>query len=49
MSRITYVEHRVPHNGHYLYAREYPGKGPAILLLQDFRTIFIYTITLSRS
>lgn len=36
MSRITYVEHRVPHNGHYLYAREYPGKSPAILLLHGF-------------
>lgn len=36
MTKVPYIEHRIPHAGHYLYAREYSGKGPAILLLHGF-------------
>lgn len=31
-----YVEHRVTRGGYGIYAREYPGEGPAILLMHGF-------------
>ena len=31
-----YSQHRVPYNGHHLYARDYPGSGPAIVLMHGF-------------
>jgi haloalkane dehalogenase len=32
----AFVEHRVPRNGHSLYAREYPGPGTAFVLMHGF-------------
>jgi haloalkane dehalogenase len=32
----AFQEHRVPFRGHHLYAREFPGAGPAIVLLHGF-------------
>jgi haloalkane dehalogenase len=32
----SFQEHRVPFNDHQLHAREFPGKGPAIVLLHGF-------------
>ena len=31
-----FQEHRVPFNAYHLYAREFPGEGPAIVLLHGF-------------
>jgi haloalkane dehalogenase len=31
-----YREHLVPRDGHHIYAREYPGAGPALVLLHGF-------------
>jgi len=33
---MAYSEHRVPRGTHRLYAREYPGEGPAIVLMHGF-------------
>jgi len=31
-----FIEHRVPREGHFLYAREYEGKGPTFILLHGY-------------
>ena len=31
-----FLEHRVPREGHFLYAREYEGKGPTFILLHGY-------------
>ena len=33
---MEYGEHRVPRGAHRIYAREYPGEGPAIVLMHGF-------------
>ena len=33
---MKYQEHLVPRNGHRIYAREYPGEEPAIILMHGF-------------
>jgi haloalkane dehalogenase len=39
----AFVEHRVPRDGHKLYAREYKGAGPAFVLLHGFPdNLYIY-------
>jgi pimeloyl-ACP methyl ester carboxylesterase len=35
-STVPFVEHRIPHDGHMIYARDYPGRGPAYVLLHGF-------------
>jgi haloalkane dehalogenase len=35
-SPVPYVDHRIPHDGHMIYAREYPGRGPAFVMLHGF-------------
>jgi len=32
----SFTEHRVPFEGHTLYVRDYPGRGPALVLLHGF-------------
>jgi len=36
MKSVIFVERRVPHGGHNLYIRDYPGAGPAFVLLHGF-------------
>jgi hypothetical protein len=38
-SAVPFVEHRISHDGHMIYAREYPGQGPAYVLLHGFPDI----------
>jgi haloalkane dehalogenase len=33
---LTFIEHHIPRDGHHLYAQEYPGTGPALVLLHGF-------------
>jgi haloalkane dehalogenase len=33
---MEYSEHLVPRGGHRIYAREYPGEEPAIVLMHGF-------------
>jgi len=33
---VPFVEHKILHDGHAIYAREYPGKGPAYVLIHGF-------------
>jgi pimeloyl-ACP methyl ester carboxylesterase len=35
-SVVPYIEHHVKHDGHMIYAREYPGKDPAFVLMHGF-------------
>ena len=35
-SPVAFVEHRIAHDGHMIYAREYPGQGPAFVMLHGF-------------
>jgi haloalkane dehalogenase len=35
-STPTFSEHRVPRDGYYLYAREYRGSGPTLVLMHGF-------------
>lgn len=35
-SKVNFIEHRVPHDGHTVYAREYPGKDPAFVMMHGF-------------
>ncbi len=35
-SAIPYVEHRISHDGHMIYAREYPGQDPAFVMMHGF-------------
>ena len=35
-SAVPYVEHRISHDGHMIYARDYPGQGPAYVMLHGF-------------
>jgi len=35
-SPVAYVEHRVKHDGHDIYVQDYPGKGPAYVLIHGF-------------
>ncbi len=35
-SAVPFVEHRIAHDGHMIYARDYPGRGPAYVLLHGF-------------
>ena len=35
-SAVPYIEHRISHDGHMIYAREYPGKEPAYVMLHGF-------------
>jgi pimeloyl-ACP methyl ester carboxylesterase len=35
-SAVPYVEHRIPHDGHMIHAREYPGREPAYVMLHGF-------------
>ena len=35
-ARATFVEHRVPRDGHALYAKEYPGAGPTFVMLHGY-------------
>src|SRR5271169_228544 len=36
VNRATYVEHHVPRDGGRVYARDYPGSGPAFVLMHGF-------------
>jgi haloalkane dehalogenase len=36
LSAAQFVEHHIPRSGHMLYARDYPGQGPAYVLLHGF-------------
>jgi hypothetical protein len=31
-----YTEHAVPRGPHHIYARDYPGEGPALVLMHGF-------------
>jgi haloalkane dehalogenase len=33
---LAFMEHRVPRDGYHLYAREYPGAGPAFVAMHGF-------------
>jgi pimeloyl-ACP methyl ester carboxylesterase len=35
-SAVPYIEHRISHDGHMIYARDYPGQGPAYVMLHGF-------------
>lgn len=35
-SAVPYVEHRISSGGHIIYAREYPGKDPAFVMMHGF-------------
>ncbi|MBR0828074.1 alpha/beta hydrolase [Bradyrhizobium manausense] len=35
-SAVPYVEHRIAHGGHMIYAREYPGQDPTFVLMHGF-------------
>jgi haloalkane dehalogenase len=35
-SAVPYIEHRISHDGHMIYARDYPGQGPADVMLPGF-------------
>jgi haloalkane dehalogenase len=35
-SASSFVEHRIPHDGHLVYARDYKGAGPAFVLMHGF-------------
>src|SRR5277367_6720541 len=35
-SSAAFVEHRIPHNGQTIYARDYKGAGPAFVLMHGF-------------
>jgi pimeloyl-ACP methyl ester carboxylesterase len=35
-SPVAFVERNVTHDGHRIYTREYPGKGPAFVLIHGF-------------
>lgn len=35
-SATPFIEHRIPHDGHMIYAREYPGREPAFVMLHGF-------------
>ena len=35
-SAVPFAEHRVLHDGHAVYARDYPGNGPAFVMLHGF-------------
>lgn len=35
-SAVPYREHRIPHDGHMTYVREYPGQGPAYVMMHGF-------------
>lgn len=35
-SAVPYREHHIPHDGHMIYAREYPGQGPAYVMMHGF-------------
>jgi haloalkane dehalogenase len=36
IARLPYVEQRIPREGHTLYVRDYPGVGPAFVLMHGF-------------
>ena len=36
MDQPSYTEHRIPRLGGFLYARDYPGAGPAFVLMHGF-------------
>jgi haloalkane dehalogenase len=36
VSEVQFVEHHIPHSGQMIYARDYPGEGPAYVLLHGF-------------
>jgi haloalkane dehalogenase len=33
---VAAIEHHIAHDCHMIYAREYPGQGPAFVLLHGF-------------
>ncbi|MEW6397105.1 MULTISPECIES: alpha/beta hydrolase [unclassified Afipia] len=33
---VSFIEHRISHDGYMIYAREYPGQGPAYVMLHGF-------------
>jgi pimeloyl-ACP methyl ester carboxylesterase len=35
-SAVSYVEHHILHDGHLIYTRDYPGQGPAYVMLHGF-------------
>jgi haloalkane dehalogenase len=35
-SALSFTEHRIPHDGHMIYARDYKGAGPAFVLMHGF-------------
>jgi len=35
-SAVPYREHHIPHDGHMIYAREYPGQDPAYVMMHGF-------------
>src|SRR5262249_58908055 len=35
-SIVPYVEHRISHDSHMIYAREYPGQDPAFVMMHGF-------------
>src|SRR3954466_13047817 len=35
-AKAPFTAHRVPFQGHTLYARDYPGSGPALVLMHGF-------------
>jgi haloalkane dehalogenase len=35
-AHLSFMEHRVPRDGYHLYAREYPGAGPAFVFMHGF-------------
>ncbi|NTH68540.1 alpha/beta hydrolase [Agrobacterium rhizogenes] len=35
-SAVKYVEHHIMHDGHVVYAREYPGQDPAYVMMHGF-------------
>jgi pimeloyl-ACP methyl ester carboxylesterase len=36
-SAVPYTEHRISHDGHVIYARDYPGQGPAYVMPHGFQ------------
>ena len=35
-SAVPYTEHRISHDGHMIYARDYPGQDPAFVMMHGF-------------